>query len=113
MARAHQVALFLDRGVWLNTGECVMHTCDMGWCQNPRHLVIGTLLDNNVDMVNKGRQRAPLGEEHGCAKLTAAQVTAIRAACQAGETQAALAKRFATPYGTINSIVKRRTWKHL
>ena len=36
---------------------CVMHTCDVRLCVNPKHLLLGTRADNNADMLAKGRAR--------------------------------------------------------
>ena len=37
-------------------GMCVMHKCDNRRCFNPSHLQVGTIADNNHDMIRKGRQ---------------------------------------------------------
>ena len=43
-------------------GVHVLHRCDIGPCVNPRHLFLGTAVDNATDMLAKGRgghQRYP------------------------------------------------------
>jgi hypothetical protein len=63
--RAHRV-LFELAGGSIPEGRELMHTCDVGVCVNPSHLVVGTHLDNMADMVRKGRSRAPSGAAHWC-----------------------------------------------
>lgn len=54
---------YAHRCAWLFTfgeipdGKLVMHKCDNVLCCNPKHLSIGTDLDNNRDMRAKGRWR--------------------------------------------------------
>lgn len=57
--------------------EVVMHSCDNPPCCNPAHLTISTQAQNMRDMVSKGRSLK--GERHWNAKLTPAQVEAIKA----------------------------------
>ena len=38
-------------------GYVVRHTCDNPLCNNPKHLIIGTVKDNSADMVERGRHR--------------------------------------------------------
>lgn len=63
VARAHRVVFKLS-GRHLPADKELLHTCDIGVCVNPNHLVIGTHLENMADMVGKGRGRAPTGDTH-------------------------------------------------
>ncbi|MBE4797404.1 hypothetical protein [Streptomyces caniscabiei] len=53
--RAHR--WFAERiiGEELEPDLFVCHTCDVTYCQNPRHWFIGDALDNNRDKAAKGR----------------------------------------------------------
>lgn len=127
--KAHHVAWFLATGHWPASGECVLHTCDNRGCvrndepgvyrvnghELPRfgHLALGTVADNNADMRAKGRDNRTArarGEQHGGAKLTDAQVAAIRSAYAAGGvTQRALASHYGVCQGTISHILLGRS----
>ena len=71
------------RAAWVVTngevppGLLVCHTCDNRACCNPSHMFLGTVKDNAVDMVQKGRGRGAEGIANGRAKLTRAQVDEI------------------------------------
>ena len=64
-------------------GMLVLHRCDHPLCYRYDHLFLGTPGDNMHDMDAKGRRRSVSrprrGEQHYNAKLTDAQVAAIRA----------------------------------
>jgi hypothetical protein len=53
---AHRVSWELHYGT-VPDGMCVLHRCDNRPCVRPDHLFVGTLLDNNVDCIKKGRWR--------------------------------------------------------
>lgn len=67
---AHQVAWSISTGQPIPTGRVgagrllIMHTCDNPICCNPRHLKLGTALDNVRDMLQKGRGRSFGRKQH-------------------------------------------------
>lgn len=50
----HRLAWVLANGP-IPPGFCVLHKCDNPPCVRLEHLFLGTLLDNNADMMAKGR----------------------------------------------------------
>ena len=50
---AHRVAAHISHGV--KPHDYVMHKCDNPKCCNPKHLQVGTALDNLLDAKAKGR----------------------------------------------------------
>ncbi len=107
---AHRVAWKLYHEEEPPKGMCVCHTCDNRGCVNPEHLFLGTQGDNMQDMVRKGRFDPRVGELNKLAKLTEAQVLAIRAS---SETNVALAPRYGVNESAIGKIRRRDTWKHI
>lgn len=98
-------------------GMCVCHSCDVPQCVNPAHLFLGTNAENMADRNRKGRQsRGPAhgawerGEKNRQAKLTAAEVLAIRADTR---LLAVVAEDFAIAQSTVSNIRNRKSWTHL
>lgn len=52
---AHRVSLSWSVGRLLDPSELVLHACDNPLCVNPRHLSVGTQVDNMQDAKAKGR----------------------------------------------------------
>lgn len=111
----HRASWILNRG---EIGEDlnVCHTCDNPPCINLRHLFLGTDADNRADCVRKGRHRHPRGVENGNALLTEAQVLEIRSIYRRGIHGLGchvLAHRYGVNKSTIQSIINRKSWRHL
>lgn len=107
MEKAHRAAYRLFRGeVPAHLIAC--HTCDNRACVNPRHLFLGTNDDNMADRQAKGRQA--IGERIGCARLTAADVIAIRST---DEPIWKVAKHLGVGEATVAQARRGATWGHL
>lgn len=108
---AHRLSYILTYGS-IPKGMVVMHTCDNPACVNPKHLSVGTHMDNSLDMVTKGRQCK--GERVNTAKLTAENVESFRSRFALGDTSlTALARIFGIGLSQASRIVRYQTWKHL
>jgi transposase len=92
-------------------GLQILHECDNPSCVNPKHLFIGTNLDNIADRVSKGR--SVMGENHPRAKLKVDEVVEIRKAWDSGISQRELAARFDVPASDISSIIRNKSWKQV
>ena len=111
---AHRFAWRLFNGP-IPIGMHVLHRCDVRSCVNSDHLFVGTIADNNADMVAKGRdrKRGLRGEDSYKAKFTNADVERIRKRHALGEKQIVLAMEYGVTKTTICDIIHRRSWKHL
>lgn len=102
--RAHRFAYELFVGA-IPGDLIVCHRCDVRACVNPKHLFLGTDEVNSHDAVAKGRSRFA-----NAAKLTAEQVTVIRAS---SDTDRTLGARFGVSRQAIGKIRRGQRWRHL
>jgi hypothetical protein len=110
---AHRVAWELTHGK-IPKGLQVLHHCDNQRCVRPDHLFLGTQQDNMDDMKTKGRGRWRVGSRHGMAKLTDADVLAIRTRYATGKVlQQTLANEYGVWQGAISRIIRRTGWRHI
>lgn len=75
------------------------------------NLAYGTAKENAGDRERHGTD--PRGERNGFARLTAADVRAIRAAIAAGEPRRSIARRMRLGAATVDDIAAGRTWRHV
>lgn len=117
--RAHTVIYELSFGP-VPHGHCVCHHCDTPSCVNPEHLFIGTHKDNMNDAAMKGRiinrfgrtkRRVSLpAPKPPRAKLTPAEVVAIRSAPNRRGIRNALAAEYNVSAQQIYRIRTGRRW---
>lgn len=107
---AHRASFTLFKGS-IPDNELVRHSCDNRACVNPDHLLSGTQEDNMRDCVE--RRRTARGTRQHLAKITEADVSAIRRGHQQGITQVQLAKEFGVRQCTVSQIIRRITWRHV
>lgn len=106
----HRLAYKLANGP-IPDGLCVLHRCDVRRCCRPDHLFLGTRVENQADMVSKGRSGR--GESHSQAKLTESDVQMIRALGQQGLSQHQIAARFGVTPRYVRSILNGKAWTHV
>lgn len=105
--RSHRLAWELANGP-IPDGQWVLHHCDRPLCCNPKHLFLGTVLENNRDAAQKRRHTH--GSRHHQAKLTAEQVHQIR---NSVGTPKEIGKRFGISGSHVGNLRYHRSWKHL
>lgn len=93
-------------------GKIVMHICDNTKCCNPKHLVVGSHVDNQMDKVRKNRQAK--GEKNGQSILTEQQVRAARKKYKPHVvTYQMIANEYGVSKDTIQKAIRGIYWKHL
>lgn len=107
------------RAVWaaangaIPSGMEICHACDTRACVELSHLFLGTREENQQDMYRKGRGRKASGEGHGRAKLSATDVTRMRALHENGVSYRDIAQQFGVAKTTAADAVRGAHWKGL
>lgn len=107
---SHRCSYLLFNGP-IPDGLLVRHTCDVRFCVNPAHLVLGTDMDNKQDQIDRGHVFK--GEEVVQAKLTTVRVIELRELHAQGWTQSRLAEKFGVTQATVHRAAHRISWRHI
>lgn len=110
---SHRAAYECAHGEDTAKGFVVRHSCDNPPCCNPRHLLLGTNLDNCLDAWERGLMRPAQGERHGKAKLSEAQVLELRELHHNGAKISSLAREFCVRHGTVWAAIFGKSWRHI
>lgn len=115
--KMHRWVMELVLGRELSRKEFVLHACDNRMCYRVEHLSIGTIRDNNADMVRKKRNKKPpvnrhqRGEKHPRAKITQRQVDNILAMYRKGFTQQSIADLSGISRAQVSRICRGVNWR--
>lgn len=109
---AHRISYQLFIGI-IPKGMCVLHKCDNRKCVNPKHLFLGTRVDNIRDMDTKGRRVNPVGEINGFSKLKKENIIKIRELAKTNILQYKIAEKFNVTPTTISYILAGKSWSHI
>lgn len=102
--KAHRISYILSVGI-VSKGLCVCHKCDNRSCCNPKHLWLGTHIENMIDMAIKKRAWGT--------KLNESQVIEIRNKYRRGFGTLELQREFGVSSAQVRRIANREAWKHV
>lgn len=108
---AHRAsALFFLGGI--PDRKMVLHRCGNPPCIRPSHLYLGTAKENAHDAISEGAMAR--GERHGHAKLTEAEVKAMRAIRAAtGMSYRLIGERFGVALSQAWRVINDENWTHI
>lgn len=93
-------------------GISVLHKCDNPSCVNPKHLFLGTQLENMKDMRKKNR--GTVGVRHPNAILNPEIVCNIRKEYAAGGTSLSiLGRKYDITFQHVHDIIKNKIWREV
>ena len=108
---SHRFSYIMHYGKIPKETPLVCHSCDNPACVNPKHLWLGTDLENSRDKDKKNRGNRVFGLLHRSAKLTPEKVSIIRRRYANGDVSfKQLAKEYGCTKQSIHSVVNFKTW---
>jgi hypothetical protein len=106
--KAHRLVWMLLYGD-IPSEMLVLHSCDNPSCVNPKHLFLGTPLENMQDKVRKGRSNQTR-EHNNHAKLTPALAVRIREMRAAGALLREIAAELSISEALISNVANNKRW---
>lgn len=106
---AHRASWIIHAGP-IPPSRWVLHKCDVPSCVNPRHLYLGTQVDNWRDCVARGRYPFRRGSRHYLAKLDETSAAAIYRDPRPGLV---IARAYRISPMMVSDIKLRKTWRHI
>ncbi len=110
--RSHRVFYDIFNGE-IPEGMKVCHSCDVRNCVNPKHLWLGTTLQNNSDRAKKKRNGDQTGSKNNQQKLDDGKVFTILNLSACGMIQREIADIFGVTQTMIGRIVLGKAWTHV
>jgi len=89
----------------------LLHTCDNPSCCTPKHLFVGTHLDNMRDKVAKGRSPNFSGDKGPRCKLSMSQAKEIRELRKSGISAKELAIKFNISLASIKTLLRGKSYR--
>ena len=105
ISKAHRASYAIfkkDPEKWL-----CCHRCDNRWCVNPEHIFLGSDLDNNKDMMAKGRRRLGASGKPVGWKLSVNEILEAISRRSAGEEFSKIAIGLPCGQKALRSIVRK------
>jgi len=84
-----------------------MHTCDNRICCNPAHLRVASIKANNLDCLQKGRKKLPMGENHHRSVFSNDEIRQVLEMRKSGQTARQIAMNMNKKRATIESLLRR------
>jgi hypothetical protein len=89
----------------------VRHRCDVPACCNPDHLEVGTVADNHMDMVERGRSLR--GARNHMSKLSESDVKCIVKMRAQGMIYRDIGERFGVSARAVGNVIRGDRWAHV
>lgn len=103
--RSHRLSWEIHNNKKIPKNLCVLHTCDIRNCVNPKHLWLRTKADNNTDRHLKGRSNFNR-------KLNYSKVYNIRKSYKLNKIKLKeIAIKYNVTQATISLLLRNKTWK--
>jgi hypothetical protein len=109
--RVHRLVCEAFHGPAPSEQHVVAHWNGIKTDNRPENLRWATLVENWADSRRHGT--APIGERSGHARITEADVYAIRQRVQHGQRLTQISRELGLTRNTVNHVIHCRTWAHL